>query len=46
MKEGTDLNMLTRNRLFEMRDQLNILNSWDTGLIIKLSNSAKLREEL
>lgn len=46
MKEGCELNMLTRNSLFGMRDQLNIYRSWDEGLTLKVKNSLKLREDL
>lgn len=44
MKEGYELNMLTKNKLFELRDRLIILNSRDQGLITKLSCSAYLRD--
>lgn len=42
MKEGCELNMLTKNKLSEMKDQLNVHYSWDQGIIVKVSKSKKL----
>ena len=46
MKEGCDLNSLIKNKLFELHQQLCIYHSTDQGLIVKMSKSKKLREEL
>lgn len=46
MKEGCELNMLTKNKLSEMKDQLNVHYSWDQGIIVKVSKSKKLLNEL
>lgn len=46
MKESGELNMLSRNKLFQMRQQLNVLHSSDQGLIVKIRNSNKLASQL
>ncbi len=39
MKEGSELNMLSKNKLLSLKEQLNVLNAYDQGLIAKISNS-------
>lgn len=46
MKEGSELNMLCKNKLFSLKEQLNVLNSYDRGVIVKISNSELLKELL
>jgi len=46
MKDGCEFNMLTKNKLSEMREQLSVHFSSDQGIIIKISKSKRLRDEL